>query len=64
MLLKCLGESLPYETAIGMNGRVWVKGRSTKETIAIMNAVLSSEYMSNEQIKNMVRRLTDALAGF
>ena len=43
---------------------MWVKGRSIKETIAISNAVCASEFMDNDQIKLMVRQMTDALAGF
>ena len=63
-LLKLLGNTLPYETAIGMNGRVWIKGRSTVETIAIINAIDKSEFMSNDQIKVMVRQTVDRLRGF
>ncbi len=64
VLLKTLGNALPYEIAIGMNGRIWVKGRSIQETVAICNAISSAEYMNNHQIKVMVRRTMDALAGF
>lgn len=63
-LLKTLGTSLPYEAAVGLNGRIWIKGRSIKETIAIVNAIESAEYMTNQQMKVMVRKLLDALAGF
>lgn len=64
ILLKTLGKSLPYEIAVGMNGRIWLKGRSTSETIAIANAICSSEYMTDEQVKPKVNKLIDALAGF
>ena len=47
-----------------MNGRVWVKGRSMPETIAIANVISSAEYMTNEQIKVAVRQAMDAIAGF
>ena len=63
-ILKTLGNSLPYEVTVGMNGRIWVKGRSHKETVAIVNAICSSEYMSADQIQMMCRKLVDALAGF
>lgn len=62
--MKCLGNKIPFEAAVGMNGRVWVKARSNKETIAVANAILASEYMTNEEIKNMCQRLADALDGF
>lgn len=64
VLMKCLGNKIPFEAAVGMNGRVWVKARSNKETIAVANAILASEYMTNEEIKNMCQRLADALDGF
>ncbi|XP_034241418.1 exosome complex component RRP40-like [Thrips palmi] len=52
-LLKALGQKWPYECAFGMNGKVWIKARSTKETIAIANAIYESEHMDNDQIKQM-----------
>lgn len=64
VLLKLLGKRLSFEVAIGMNGRLWIKARSISETIAIANAISASEYMSNEQMKEMCKRLLDALAGF
>ncbi|CAH1772438.1 unnamed protein product [Owenia fusiformis] len=63
-LLKTLGNSLPFEVAVGMNGRIWVKGRSIKETIAIVNGLNSVEYMDTNEIKVMCRKLLDTLAGF
>lgn len=62
--MKALGNKFPFEVVIGMNGRVWVKGRTNKETVALSNAICAAEHMNNEQIKAMCRRLADALAGF
>ena len=62
--MKSLGNKFPFEVVIGLNGRVWVKGRTNKETVALANAIAAAEYMVNDQIKAMVRRLADALAGF
>ncbi|XP_063431326.1 exosome complex component RRP40-like [Mytilus trossulus] len=64
VLLKTLGNGMHYECAIGMNGRVWVKAKSVSHTIALCNAISAAEYMSNEQIKAMCKKLTNALAGF
>ncbi|XP_064626629.1 exosome complex component RRP40-like [Lineus longissimus] len=64
VLLKTLGRSMPYEIAIGMNGRIWIKGRSAGEAIAIYNGITCAEHMDNEQIKVMCKKLLDALAGF
>lgn len=64
ILMKTLGQKFPFEVVVGMNGRIWVKGRSNKETIALANAISASEHMTNEQIKAMCQRLADAVAGF
>ncbi|XP_050403694.1 exosome complex component RRP40 [Patella vulgata] len=64
VLLKTLGKNMKFETAVGMNGRVWVKGRNINETIAIINALAVSEFMTNEQILSMCKKLADSLAGF
>ena len=63
-LMKSLGKKFPCEVVVGMNGRVWVKGRTNKETVALANAMSAAEHMANEQIRAMCNRLADALAGF
>jgi len=64
VLLKALGKAIPFEIAVGMNGRVWVRARSIKETICLVNAIECSEYMNNPEILNMCAKLEDVLAGF
>ena len=39
-LLKELGNEIPYEIAIGANGRVWVKATTTRTMIALRNVLL------------------------
>ena len=43
-LLKDLGGSIPFEVAVGMNGRVWIRGRSVKDTICLANAISGKCY--------------------
>jgi len=62
-LLPQLGKSLPFEIAVGLNSRVWVNGRSTNETLALAHAISGAELLSKEQVKHMVRRLSDSLCG-
>lgn len=64
VLMKSLGKDVPFESVVGLNGRVWVKTRSVKETIAVVNAIQAAENMTNDQIKFMCTRLMDSLAGF
>ena len=52
--MRCLGEYMQFESAVGMNGIIWVKGRNYKETIAIENSISVSEHMTNEEITDMV----------
>ena len=63
-MLKLLGESIPFEIALGMNGRIWIHSKSVRNTIAIMNALSNSEFMTEAQMRTMVIRLVGALAGF
>ena len=39
-LLRELGNEIPYEIAIGANGRVWVKATTTRSMIALRNVLL------------------------
>eukprot|EP00094_Tigriopus_californicus_P010041 TCALIF_09684-PA protein Name:"Similar to Exosc3 Exosome complex component RRP40 (Mus musculus)" AED:0.07 eAED:0.07 QI:0/-1/0/1/-1/1/1/0/276 len=64
VLLKTLGDSIPFEIAVGMNGRIWVRCKSVKETISLANAISVAEYMNNDEIKAMSAKLVNALAGF
>ncbi len=64
VLLKTLGQSIPYEIAVGMNGRVWIRGKTSKDTVCLANAISAAEFMTNEEIKRMVGKLVDAMTGF
>lgn len=63
-LLKTLGKSIPFEIAVGMNGRVWLRARSAKENICLANAVETAEFMNNDEIISMCGKLTDVLGAF
>lgn len=56
-VLQCLGRSLAFELAIGVNGRVWVHSKSTRDTIIISNAILNSHRMPAPLIEQMVSKL-------
>lgn len=47
------------EFVVALNGRVWVDSKSVRDTIAITNALQCSEYMSNEEITGMVRKVAE-----
>ena len=64
VLLKALGKRIPFEIAVGMNGRIWIRAKSVKATVSLANAISAAEFMTNAQIEAMVNKLTDALDGF
>uniref|UniRef100_A0A1B6LDT9 Exosome complex component RRP40 n=1 Tax=Graphocephala atropunctata TaxID=36148 RepID=A0A1B6LDT9_9HEMI len=52
-LLNYLGKEVPYEIAIGLNGKVWVNTKSVKGTIAVASAIIAAEHSPyDEVIKN------------
>lgn len=55
-LLRLLGQRVPYETAIGLNGRIWVKGRSIDETLVICNIIKNGELISEDKIDQYLNK--------
>ncbi|KAK5641242.1 hypothetical protein RI129_009789 [Pyrocoelia pectoralis] len=49
-LLKTLGQKYVFEIAIGMNGKVWINAKKTKDILNLMNALLAAEQESNSNI--------------
>lgn len=48
-----LGEHLPYEIVIGLNGRIWLKTYHTKITLNFSKAILASEFLSFDEMQNL-----------
>ena len=55
---------MPFEIAIGMNGRIWIKAKTIKQTFALARAISRSEHMSNEEMNKLCQRFLDRQAGF
>ncbi|KAG4305814.1 hypothetical protein PORY_000724 [Pneumocystis oryctolagi] len=49
-LLQTLGESIPFEIAVGSNGRIWVYSKHVGITIALVQAIKKSELLNNDDI--------------
>jgi len=60
-LLKDLGKELPYEISVGMNGKVWVKAKDSRSTIAIASAILAVENLRYDEIKQQTEAILDKL---
>ncbi len=56
-VLQCLGREIPFELAIGVNGRVWVHAGSAYHTVVITNSIVNSESMDDRAVQTMVTRL-------
>ena len=56
-VLQLIGKHVPFEIAVGMNGKVWVNSHEPKNIILISNAILNSEYLNRKQCEAMVRSL-------
>ena len=56
-VLRHLGELIPYEVAVGLNGRVWIKAENASNTILVSNAISNSEWLNPGQVREMVSAL-------
>jgi len=63
-LLKALGGSTAFEVAVGMNGRLWLRARSVRESVCLAQAIECSEHMTRQEVQVMCEKLTGVLAAF
>lgn len=61
LVLLCLANYVPFEIAVGMNGRIWVNSKQPLHTILICNSILNSEHMNEDMTIAMVRTLFDTV---
>jgi len=60
-VLELCGEFIPYEVAIGLNGRIWIRCDSPLAAILISNAINNSQQMKQKDIQQMVKQLMSSL---
>ncbi|KAM9981782.1 hypothetical protein ACTFIY_004088 [Dictyostelium cf. discoideum] len=54
-MLNCsLGKHIPYEIAVGVNGRVWINSGSNHNTIVVSNTIYNSQYIQEDQIEPFI----------
>lgn len=63
-LMTALSKELKFEVVFGMNGKIWIKAQTKKETIAVGNAILAAEHLSDKQIIQMCDKIGQILTGF
>eukprot|EP01132_Coremiostelium_polycephalum_P000490 gene490-618_t len=56
-VLKVLGKYIPFEIAVGVNGKVWVNSGSTHNTVVITNTILNSEFIQDDQLETFVQKM-------
>uniref|UniRef100_A0A1X7UJH4 Exosome complex component RRP40 n=1 Tax=Amphimedon queenslandica TaxID=400682 RepID=A0A1X7UJH4_AMPQE len=55
-VMEELQKHYKFECVVGLNGRVWLSAPTLMQTIIIRNCIKSSEFMSEDSIKEMVRQ--------
>ncbi|GFY66565.1 exosome complex component RRP40 [Trichonephila inaurata madagascariensis] len=60
LILKKLGTVIPYEIAIGVNGRIWVRSNTTERTLVVVQALSVLEYASSNEIDMMCDQISTA----
>lgn len=56
-LLRTLGKKFGYEIAVGMNGKVWIRGKSVKDVLAIVNCFESVQGQDDKVIADICRKI-------
>ncbi|XP_060097003.1 exosome complex component RRP40 [Heteronotia binoei] len=59
-IIQDLGQLYPFELVLGMNGRIWVKAKTTQQTLVVANILDACEHMTAEQRKQAVARLAES----
>lgn len=54
---------VPMEVVVGMNGRIWINARNVKDVIAVGNAILAAEHLTDDQIGDMCSRVGSYFTG-
>ncbi|KAJ1882553.1 exosome non-catalytic core subunit rrp40 [Coemansia sp. RSA 486] len=58
-VLNALGAKIPFEVAVGLNGRVWINTEAPETTVLVANAIKNSEFLDAKQCRQMVNELLD-----
>ena len=60
-VLQLLGKRIPFELAVGVNGRVWVNAAKKAHMVLVANALKNAEHLTEQQARVMVHRLMDVM---
>lgn len=60
-VFTALTDELPFEIAVGVNGRIWVKAHSMRETVGLANAIMSLEQAGYAEIEKICGDLNSVM---
>lgn len=58
-ILQMLGDKIPFESAVGVNGRVWVQAGSVSETVLLSVAIKNADTLPANQWKQLVSKMLE-----
>lgn len=58
-ILQEVGKLYPLEIVFGMNGRIWVKAKTIRQTLILANILEACEHMTADQRKHILSRLAE-----
>ncbi|KAJ8100421.1 hypothetical protein POJ06DRAFT_104201 [Lipomyces tetrasporus] len=56
-VVDVLGKLVPFEIAVGRNGRIWIDSESCKMTAAIITAIQETEELPRERMEERVQKI-------
>lgn len=57
LVLDAIGKIAPFEIAIGMNGKIWVKGEDNISTWKMSRCIKESEHWAPESVSDQVKKI-------
>lgn len=63
-LTRSLAKEYRFEMAVGVNGRIWVRGHNLRQTIGLCHAILGVEHVPKTDLDDYCRNIISELAGF
>lgn len=58
-VLTTLGAKIPFQSAVGVNGRVWIQSSSTEHTVLLSIAIAKADTMPADEWKAFVKKMLE-----
>ncbi|XP_060522907.1 exosome complex component RRP40 isoform X2 [Cylas formicarius] len=55
-LLRILGKKFPYEVAVGVNGKVWIRANRSRDVLIVCQAFRAAEHQNDKSIVELCRQ--------